>query len=293
MAELNTQQRGEMALRVLHSLGSQHQMYFYQEIRKRCMQHIGSLGLPLADRPSAAAELLSEVMAKLLGAAVLHGPEDSSHPGNEPDIEQLEPTFQTNTSPEKDERISWLIQEVGGRRALSHRFEDIRRRRWGRSRGSGYRIMQISSLAGTNNENTRDEDILASQEERDGQLEDCEDPHHDRDVRRAWEGMLTLASARYKPHEDVRKLLDLLASDAKVQAGFGLEWPVRKIAEALNVTDPDPPWTDDRIENARKRLRTWISGLKRQFNFDQTDLMAFFAKYGRVAKSPSSKGEVS
>jgi hypothetical protein len=281
-----------MALRVLHSLGAQHETYVYREIQKRCAQYIGSLGLPSEERLSAEAELFSEVMVKLLGVAASHGPEDGLRPANERDREQPESMFQSNTSPEKDERILWLIQEVGGRRALSHRFEDMRRRRWGRSRGSGYRVVQISALAGASEGDLRDEDILARREEPDGRHEDCADPHHDRDVRRAWNGMLALASTRYKPHEDVRKLLDLLARDADVQAGFGVEWPVRKIAEALNIIDPDPPWTDDRIENAKKRLRTWISGLRRQYSFDQTDLMAFFAKYGRMAKSPSSKGEV-
>jgi hypothetical protein len=55
----------------------------------------------------------------------------------------------------------------------------------------------------------------------------------------------------------LRKLLELLARDPDVQAGFGLEWPVRKIVDALNISDPDPRWNDDRIENAKKRLRNW------------------------------------
>jgi hypothetical protein len=292
MADLDALRRGEMALRVLHSLGSQHEMYFYREMRKHCMQYIVSLGLPAEERHSAAAELLSEVMAKLLGAGALHGPESGLRPADERSADQPESIFQINAKPEKDERVRWLLQKVGGRRALSHRFEDMRRQRWGRSRGSGYRMMQISALAGAGDDGLRDEDILASREELDMRREDCVDYHHDQDVRRAWDGMLAVASTRYKPHEDVRKLLDLLARDADVQAGFGVEWPVRKITEALNIIDPDPPWTDDRFENAKKRLRTWISGLKRQYGFDQTDLMAFFAKHSRLSKSPSTKGEI-
>jgi hypothetical protein len=147
-------------------------------------------------------------------------------------------------------------------------------------------MVQISALSNADSETDRDEDILAQQEMRDGRLqEDHEDPHHDSDVRRAWAGMLAAASHRFKPHEDVRKLLDLLARDPDVQADFGAEWPVRKLADALNIIDPDPPWNDDRIENAKKRLRNWIGGLKRDHGLDQTDLMALFARYGRAAAS--------
>ena len=292
MAVGDKYRRGEMALRVLHSLPAQHEKYFYQEIRRRCMNQMASLGVPLAERSSAAGELLSEVMAKLLGVGSSTGAESDAQRADQIarvfDGEQLPSaaSFQTNADdPEKDERVHWLIQEVGGRRALNHRFEDIRRRRWGRAQGFGYRMVQISALSNAGPEADRDEDILAQQEQRDGQQEENEDPHHNRDIRRAWTGMLAVASTRFKPHEDARKLLDLLARDPDVQAGFGLEWPVRKIVDALNIMDPDPPWNDDRIENAKKRLRNWIGGIKREYGLDQTDLLALFARYGRSAAS--------
>jgi hypothetical protein len=294
MAAGEKHRRGEMALLVLHSLPARHEMYFYREMRRRCMDHMISLGVPLADRSSTAGELLSEVMAKLLGVGSSSGAEDDPQQANHvsrsvPSDEQWPsaPSFQTNSdAPEQDERVRWLIQEVGGRRALKHRFEDMRRRRWGRAHGLGYRMVQISALSNAGPETGRDEDILAQQEMRDGRLQaDHEDPHHDRDVRRAWAGMLAAASSRFKPHEDARKLLDLLARDPDVQADFGAEWPVRKIADALNIIDPDPPWNDDRIENAKKRLRNWIGGMKRDHGLDQTDLMALFARYGRAAAS--------
>jgi hypothetical protein len=113
-------------------------------------------------------------------------------------------------------------------------------------------------------------------------LGDHEDTHHDWDVQRAWIGMLVIASRRFKPHEDVQKLLQVLAHDPEVQAGFGVEWPVRQIVEALNIIHPDPPWNDDRVENAKKRLRNWIGGIKRDHGLDQIDLMALFARYGRA-----------
>ena len=292
MAVWEKHRRGEMALRMLHSLPTQHEMVFYRELRRRCMDHVISLGTPLADRSSAAGELLSEVMAKLLAVGSPSGTDDDPQQAN--DMSQSVPSdeqwpsaasFQANSdSPEQDKRVRWLIQEIGGRRALKHRFEDIRRRRWGRAQGIGYRFVQISALSNAG-ETDRDEDILAQQEQRDGLQEDHEDPHHDHDVRRAWTGMLAAASSRFKPHEDVRKLLDLLARDPDVQEGFGAEWPVRKIVDALNCIDPDPPWNDDRIENAKKRLRNWIGGVKREYGLDQTDLMALFARYGRAAAS--------
>ena len=257
--------RGEMALRVLHSLPAQHEKYFYQEIRRRCMNQMASLGVPLAERASAAGELLSEVMAKLLGVGAPAG--DDNDPLQTDSIARVldgtqlpsAVSLQTNADdPEQDERVRWLIQEVGGRRALKHRFEDIRRRRWGRAQGLGYRLVQISALSNTD-ETDRDEDILAQQEQQDCLQEDHEDPHHDKDIRRAWTGMLAAASSRFKPHEDVRKLLDLLARDPDVQDGFGAEWPVRKIVDALNSIDPDPPWNDDRMKMQRNAFGTGLA----------------------------------
>jgi hypothetical protein len=60
MAAGEKNRRGKVALRVLHSLPSQHEKFFYREIRKLCMDFVTSLGLPLTDRSSAAGELLSD-----------------------------------------------------------------------------------------------------------------------------------------------------------------------------------------------------------------------------------------
>jgi hypothetical protein len=86
----------------------QHEMYFYREIRRRYMDHMIFLGVPLADRSSpdmavgekhrrgemallvlhsllasTAGELLNEVMAKLLavGSSGAHEPRLGSHHG--------------------------------------------------------------------------------------------------------------------------------------------------------------------------------------------------------------------
>ena len=132
-------------------------------------------------------------------------------------------------------------------------------------------MVQISALSNAGPETGRDEDILAQQEMRDGRLqEDHEDPHHDRDVRRAWAGMLAAASKPVQATRGRAKTFATFSRDPDVQADFGAEWPVRKIADALNIIDPDPPWNDDRIENAKKRLRNWIGGMKRDHGLDQT-----------------------
>lgn len=291
MAAGEKHRRGEVALHVLHSLPSPHEKFFYREIRKLCTDFVTSLGMPRADRASAAGELLSEVMAKLLGVGTSLNIDDDMQQANR--ITQKSPSenqwpfdssLETNIdSPERDGRIRWLIKEVGGRRALEHRFEDMRRQRWGRWRGLGYRTSQISAPANFDSGIDRDEEILTQQDEHARELqEDHEDPHYDRDVQRAWIGMLAIASRRFKTHEDVQKLLQVLAQDPEVQAGFGVEWPVRKIVEALNIVHPDPPWNDDRVENAKRRLRNWIGGIKRDHGLDQTDLMALFARYGRA-----------
>jgi hypothetical protein len=279
-----------MALRVLGSLPSRHEKFFYREISKLCMDFVTSLGLPLTDRSSAAGELLSEVMAKLLGVGSSNDIDGDLMPANRvtqkstsDDQWPFDLPFRTNMdTPEQDDRVRWLIKEVGGRRALEHRFEDMRRQRWGRWHGLGYRMSQILSVTSEPGID-RDEEMLTQRDGHTRELqEDHEDPHHDRDVRRAWMGMLAIASRQFKPHEDVRKLLQVLAHDPEIQACFGVEWPIRKITEVLNIVHPDPPWNDDRVENAKKRLRNWIGGIKRDHGLDQTDLMALFARYGRT-----------
>jgi hypothetical protein len=265
------------------------------------MDFVISLGLPLADRSSAAGELLSEVMAKLLGAGLSSNIDDDmihasriTQKSTSDDQWPFDLSFQINIeAPEQDDRVRWLIKEVGGQRALKHRFEDMRRQRWGRWHGLGYRMSQISTLTNGETGMDRDEETLTHQREHAHELqEDREDPLHDRDVQLAWIGMLAAASRRFKPHDDVQKLLQVLGHDPEVQACFGVEWPVRKITKALNIIHPDPPWKDDRVENAKKRLRNWIGGIKRDHGLDQTDLMALFARYGRanaaVAGSESS-----
>jgi len=107
------------------------------------------------------------------------------------------------------------------------------------------------------------------------------DPHDDDDVRRVWRGLLAMAASEFRPGADVLLLLDLMAHDYEVQAGFGAEWPVSQMVSALNLKHPIPSWNDDRVENAKKRLKNWIVRLKRIRGLDASDLMDLFARRGR------------
>jgi hypothetical protein len=292
--------RAEIRLRVLNSLPQRHRDYFCAEIRVLCGKYIASLGTKMIDRPSETFELLSEVMIKILGQASRHdeldigqkdtltpdaaGPKYEKETGNLASI----PTDWSidDHDPKRDGRVAWLISEVGGMRALSHRYEDMRRQRWGRWQDTGYRTVQISALQSHNHSEAQDEgETIARFADGSIQLQsDPEEPRQLDDTRLAWIGLLVCAQTQFPPDDDVSVLLDLLAHDPDVQAGFGSEWPVTQIVQALNAARPARAWDDHRIENAKKRLRNWIGRLKRDQGLDMTDLLALFVRYARESK---------
>jgi hypothetical protein len=258
-------------LRVLTSLPRQHQDYFFEVIRSLCARHIAlaSRNDPRLDRDSEALELFSEVSAKLLGLAGTGAGRSDEHEGGGTDVL---PPLAASADPKRDGRVSWLIDQTGGRHALTHRYEDIRRRRHGgKWRGDGYRQVQLQA---------EHVDVLSV---------DPDDPHHEDDMRRVWRGLLAMAKSEFTPDADVSTLLNLMARDSEIQAGFGTEWPITQIVNALNQHCASPPWVDDRVENAKKRLTTWIARLKRNHGLNADDLMALFARHGRtlVREAPS------
>jgi hypothetical protein len=97
-------------------------------------------------------------------------------------------------------------------------------------------------------------------------------------VRLAWQGLLAAAQRQFAPH-----------TDADVQAAFGGEWPIRQIVSALNARYPIPPWSDDRVDNAKKRLKNWINRLAHDHGFDSIDLMALFARGAREHERAAAK----
>lgn len=245
-------------LSVLNSLPRQHQDYFFEAARRACAAYVASRGTPVADRESESLELFSEVMAKLLGAS-------ASGEGQHADAmdEGPKPDWTAHTDPKLDGRVAWLVSEIGGRQALGHRHEDIRRRLYGRWREGSYRVDQLAE------EHTVDLAV------------DPIDPHEDEDNRRAWRGLLAAAKSQFEPNEDVTVLLDLLASDLEIQAAFGSEWPVRQIVDTLNQRKPARLWNDDRVDNAKKRLKGWIGRMRQTYQVEAADLMHIFAQHAR------------
>ena len=248
---------GTTRLSVLNSLPRQHQDYFFEAVRRACAAYVASRGTPVANRESESLELFSEVMAKLLGATSA----DGQHA--DPVDEGPEPDWTVHQDPKLDGRVTWLVAEIGGRQALGHRHEDIRRRLYGRWREGSYKVEQLAD------EHTVELAV------------DPIDPHEDEDNRRAWRGLLVAAKSQFEANEDVAVLLDLLASDSEIQAGFGSEWPVRQIVDTLNGRKPSRPWNDDRVDNAKKRLKGWIARMRKKYQVEAADLMHIFAEHAR------------
>ena len=250
---------GTFALRVLWTLPRAHPAFVFNEIRGLCRHYLRSK--PEDAREISSEELVSEVWAKLIGRITMPDPDDAADRSNFPDPSDwtIDPQ-----APENDGRVVWLIREIGGPRALAHRCEDIRRRRWGRATpGVGRPLVQPSELPDV--ETDPDEGRLGSA-----------------DAVNIWRGVLISAEQTFQPDDDVCKLLRMLAKVPGVLEGSqGSRWPVRRLVTVLNTEFSPPPWSDDRVENAKKRLLNWVQRLMRQNGLDATDLEAVFARVAR------------
>jgi hypothetical protein len=167
---------------------------------------------------------------------------------------------------ENDGRVVWLIQEIGGFDAIAHRHEDIRRQRFGRSLpGRGGRpIVQSES---------QDEIELIS--DPDQPTLGPEEAHH------VWRGLLATADQQFQRQDDVSKLLRLMDKFRDVLEDSSGQWPIKVMVVMLNEHFPPPTWTDDRVDNAKRRLVRWIKGLMQRNGLDATDLEALFAQVAR------------
>jgi hypothetical protein len=97
-----------------------------------------------------------------------------------------------------------------------------------------------------------------------------------------WRGVLMTAERTFQPDDDVWKLLRMLARIPGLLDGSdGSRWPVGRLVTILNAEFPPPLWSDDRVENAKKRLLNWVQRLMRQNGLDATDLEAIFARVAR------------
>jgi len=209
-------------------------------------------------------ELVSEIWQKLLGMGSF---------GTMNELPESLPVAPAEWSidphaPERDGRVVWLIEQIGGLDGLSHRHEDILRQRFGRSsRERGRRIVQPGIAHGPS-------DIPAEPEEGSGLA--------DTDAQRVWSGLLITAGLEFQPTDDVRMLLRLMADDPDIlDASSSEQWPVKQIVASLNLRFSPPPWTERRVDNAKRRLINWISRLMRKNGLDAVDLEAIFARVGR------------
>jgi hypothetical protein len=250
-------------LRVLNALPRRHQDHFFEVVRTLCTRYIAlaSRHDPKLDRESEGLELFSEVIAKLLGVTGAGGEQNDEGAGDN------HPAWTISDDPKRDERVAWLIDQIGGPHALKHRYEDIRRRRHGgKWREGSYRQVQLEA------EHIEHLGV------------DADDPHHDDDVRQIWRGVMAMAASEFDAKADVLVLLTLMAQDPDIQAGFGAAWPIAQMVDVLNRRYPDTRWNDDRVENAKKRLKNWIGRLQRAHGLDANDLMDLFARHGRARK---------
>jgi hypothetical protein len=225
-------------------------------VRKLCSSFLRNRRLPEVTPE----ELLSEIWLKLLGSISV-GTEDtqgSRYP--DPADWSVDPK-----APECDGRVVWLIEEIGGSEAISHRREDILRRRFGRRLGEGGRRMVQTS-------NGDGPEIPIEPDEPLGVV----------DSERIWRGLLITAGLHFDPTDDVSMLLQVLAENSEIlDNSSGGRWPIHEIVNMLNARFPPPPWTDDRVDNAKRRLMNWVRRLKRENRLDDTDLEALFARVAR------------
>ena len=172
--------------------------------------------------------------------------------------------------PMRDARVIWVVEETCNRQALFHRYEDMRRRdRGGKWHGSGYPLVTVDEqtmeqLSGHYDPAENEVDTL--------QLEES---------RRAWQGLVALVVKQFGDDDDVAALVRTLAEDGETQDAFGSQWPIGKIAETLAKRQPGQTWTDDRVENAKRRLTKYVGKIKKTHGLDAVDLRALLVRYAR------------
>jgi hypothetical protein len=247
--------RGEVRLRVLTSLPILHQRYLFESIRQRCGRFLRNRRVPISE--VSVEELASEIWKKLLGSISVR--EESS-------MLPFSQATEHPDRPEQDGRVIWLIEEVGGAEAISHRYEDVLRERFGRSEPYvGRRLVQ-----------TEEDDDFAGY--------GVQDPPSETEATSnlAWLGLVKFAEERFPSNDDVSLILKMLVRFPDLLDSFSNgKWPISEMLLLLNEIHPQPSWHADRVDNAKRRLMAWISRLKQKNGLDQTDLEALFVRISR------------
>jgi hypothetical protein len=248
----------ELRLAVLWSLPIRHQTYLFEEVRKLCSGYLRRNRISAGEVEPL--ELVSEVWKKLLGSVSLEA-------DRLPLVGAGEWSTDPN-APERDGRVIWLIAEIGGSEAIGHRYEDIQRERHGRAKpGRGRPNQQLGD------EDESEETGVDPGEP--GELQNT-------DSRRIWRGLLATAAVDFRPDDDVSTLLRLMAEDPGIlDDSPGGKWPVSLIVARLNDRSTSRRWSEDRIDNAKRRLANWIERLRRRNRLDGTDLEGLFAGVAR------------
>jgi hypothetical protein len=270
----------ELRLYAWSELPDSHRNEVCRQVRLRCEAFISSLRVDRSQRRSEIDGLVSEVVAHLLRATSLRMKEatmDCNCPSAQPGASRQPgpvPWFEKGKvnlyEPARDARVIWIVEDTCNRQALFHRYEDVRRRdRGGKWDGSGYPLVAVDNqtieqLGGHYDPGEEEIDALEEQ-----------------DARRAWEGLIRLTIRQFGVEDDIVALVQVLASDSNTQESFGSQWPIGLIVRALNAGRPAVPWTDDRAENAKRRLCRFISRIKQANGLDATDLRALLAGYTR------------
>jgi hypothetical protein len=258
----------ELRLAVLWSLPIRHQTYLFEEVRKLCSGYLRRSRISAGEVTPL--ELVSEVWKKLLGSVSL---EMDRLPVVRADEWSPDPN-----APERDRRVIWLIAEIGGSEAIGHRCEDMQRERHGRSKpGLGRPYQQPGD------EDELEETGVGSDEP--GELQKT-------DGRPIWRGLLTTAAVDFRPDDDVLSLLRLMADDPSIlDDSLGGQWPLDLIVSRLNNRPTSRIWSEDRVDNAKRRLVNWIKRLRERNRLDGTELEALFARVARQleASRPRTK----
>jgi hypothetical protein len=255
----------ELRLAVLWSLPTRHQTYLFEEVRKLCVGYLR--GHRISAEEVSPLELVAEVWKKLLGTVSL---ETDRLPAIRAGEWSMDP------APERDGRVIWLIAEINGFEVIGHRYEDIQRERYGRSKPRVGRPYEQPVEERESEETGMDPARSSGLERTDSQW--------------VWRGLVATAAVDFRPDDDVTMLLNLLALDPGIlDVSPAGQWPVRLVVARLNDRSTTRRWSEDHVDTAKRRLMNWIERLRRRNRLDGPDIEGLFARVARQLNESERK----